>query len=51
VFIEKLQEIPRDVGFNGFAERGLNQIMFLWRLRFLDGGEEGLLVEYSKETL
>jgi hypothetical protein len=29
----------------------LNQIMFLWRLRFLDGGEEGLLVEYSKETL
>jgi hypothetical protein len=30
---------------------GLNQIMFLWRLRFVDGGEEGLLVEYSKETL
>ena len=23
VFIEKLQEIPRDVGFNGFAERGV----------------------------
>jgi hypothetical protein len=30
---------------------GFYQIMFLWRLRFVDSGEEGLLVEYSKETL
>lgn len=51
MLIEKLQEISSDVGFNGFAERGLNQMMFLCRLRSVDVGGAGLLVEYCKQIL
>jgi hypothetical protein len=51
VFIEKLQEIPRDVGSNGFAERGVEPDTVSLAPSFLRCGGEGLLVEYSKETL
>jgi hypothetical protein len=37
-----------DVGFNG---RGVEPDNVSLAPSFIDGGEEGLLVEYSKETL
>jgi hypothetical protein len=51
VCIEKLQEIPRDVGFNGFAERGIEPDNVSLAPSFRRWWRRRVLGEYSKETL